>query len=80
MQKHGENDDQMCTWLEEDLRMSSPISCLLPSTRGRGKCAKLLAEYLTAKHNDFLQRCFEIAGMNTRFDVNCHLDTGTNPQ
>ncbi|XP_077976279.1 E3 ubiquitin-protein ligase rnf213-alpha-like isoform X2 [Styela clava] len=39
---------------------TSPISMGLPSTRGRGQCAKILAEYLIDLQNAFLTKCKQV--------------------
>nr|XP_039261340.1 E3 ubiquitin-protein ligase rnf213-alpha-like isoform X1 [Styela clava] len=49
-------DKQIKEYLK-DIDVFSPISMALPSSRGRGKCAKLLAEYLIDIHNNFLEKC-----------------------
>nr|XP_039262088.1 E3 ubiquitin-protein ligase rnf213-alpha-like [Styela clava] len=49
-------DKQMKEYLK-DINRSSPISMALPSSRGRGKCAKVLSEYLIDIHNNFLDKC-----------------------
>ncbi|XP_076818180.1 E3 ubiquitin-protein ligase rnf213-alpha-like [Clavelina lepadiformis] len=47
-------------YFKEDLTLQSPISMCLPSKRGRGCCALVLAEYLTNKQNNLLQKCREL--------------------
>nr|CAB3265644.1 E3 ubiquitin-protein ligase RNF213-like [Phallusia mammillata] len=53
--------------LEEKMTMDSPISMCLPSDRGRGCCALVLAEYLIEKQNEVLAKCRETMIEKTQF-------------
>ncbi|XP_077969852.1 E3 ubiquitin-protein ligase rnf213-alpha-like isoform X1 [Styela clava] len=64
LQNSGECDSQMFAWLSKDITLNSPISVALPSIRGKGRCAKLVAEHLIRIQNQFLNKCFEIEGIN----------------
>ena len=53
----------------ESISMRSPISMFLPSTRGRGQCAKLLAEYLIELQNVFLTHCNIVMKLDESFFI-----------
>ncbi|XP_076810018.1 E3 ubiquitin-protein ligase rnf213-alpha-like isoform X2 [Clavelina lepadiformis] len=44
-------------YFEEELSFKSPISMLVPSKAGRGRCALALTEYVVEKQNHLLLKC-----------------------
>ncbi|XP_076810012.1 E3 ubiquitin-protein ligase rnf213-alpha-like isoform X1 [Clavelina lepadiformis] len=44
-------------YFEEELSFESPISMLVPSKAGRGRCALALTEYVVEKQNNLLLKC-----------------------
>ena len=46
--------------LDDDMSLDSPISMCLPSRRGKGLCALLVAEYLIDQQNNVLALCREL--------------------
>ncbi|XP_046861644.1 E3 ubiquitin-protein ligase rnf213-alpha-like [Xenia sp. Carnegie-2017] len=42
---------------EKEVTSATPISMLLPSWKGFGKCSLALTNYLVSLHNDFIGRC-----------------------
>ena len=56
------------SYLDDDISRDSPISMCLPSLRGRGLCALLMANFLIEKQNNLLVMCRERVEPKPRYN------------